>query len=164
MERIIMSDKNYMTKEKYKELEDQLKEMQTKGRKEIAQKIADARSHGDLSENADYDAAKEEQGLFEMKIAKLSQMLSNAEIIDPSEFPDDKVYILSNVEVLNKKFNKKMTLQLVSAAEADYEKNKISITSPLGKALMGKEIGDIAEMNAPAGTIQYEILNISKPV
>ena len=117
-----MSDKNYMTKEKYKELEDQLKEMQTKGRKEIAQKIADARSHGDLSENADYDAAKEEQGLFEMKIAKLSQMLSNAEIIDPSEFPDDKVYILSNVEVLNKKFNKKMTLQLVSAAEADYEK------------------------------------------
>jgi transcription elongation factor GreA len=159
-----MSDKNYMTKEKYKELEDQLKEMQTKGRKEIAQKIADARSHGDLSENADYDAAKEEQGLFEMKIAKLSQMLSNAEIIDPSEFPDDKVYILSNVEVLNKKFNKKMTLQLVSAAEADYEKNKISITSPLGKALMGKEIGDIAEMNAPAGTIQYEILNISKPV
>lgn len=159
-----MSVKNYMTKEKYKELEDQLKEMQTKGRKEIAQKIADARSHGDLSENADYDAAKEEQGLFEMKIAKLSQMLSNAEIIDPSEFPDDKVYILSNVEVLNKKFNKKMTLQLVSAAEADYEKNKISITSPLGKALMGKEIGDIAEMNAPAGTIQYEILNISKPV
>ena len=159
-----MSDKNYMTKEKYKELEDQLKEMQTKGRKEIAQKIADARSHGDLSENADYDAAKEEQGLFELKIAKLSQMLSNAEIIDPSEFPDDKVYILSNVEVLNKKFNKKMTLQLVSAAEADYEKNKISITSPLGKALMGKEIGDIAEMNAPAGTIQYEILNISKPV
>lgn len=153
-----------MTKEKYKELEDQLKEMQTKGRKEIAQKIADARSHGDLSENADYDAAKEEQGLFEMKIAKLSQMLSNAEIIDPSEFPDDKVYILSNVEVLNKKFNKKMTLQLVSAAEADYEKNKISITSPLGKALMGKEIGDIAEMNAPAGKIQYEILNISKPV
>jgi len=152
-----------MTKEKYKEMEEQLKEMQTKGRREIAQKIGDARSHGDLSENADYDAAKEEQGLFEMKIAKMSQLLSNAEIIDPSEFPDDKVYILSYVEVLNKKFNKKMTLQLVSAAEADYEKNKISITSPLGQALMGKEIGDIAEMNAPAGTIQYEILDISKP-
>jgi len=158
-----MSSKNYMTKEKYKEMEEQLKEMQTKGRREIAQKIGDARSHGDLSENADYDAAKEEQGLFEMKIAKMSQLLSNAEIIDPSEFPDDKVYILSYVEVLNKKFNKKMTLQLVSAAEADYEKNKISITSPLGQALMGKEIGDIAEMNAPAGTIQYEILDISKP-
>ncbi len=158
-----MSSKNYMTKEKYKEMEEQLKEMQTKGRREIAQKIGDARSHGDLSENADYDAAKEEQGLFEMKIAKMSQLLSNAEIIDPSEFPDDKVYILSYVEVLNKKFNKKMTLQLVSAAEADYEKNKISITSPLGQALMGKQIGDIAEMNAPAGTIQYEILDISKP-
>lgn len=158
-----MSSKNYMTKEKYKEMEEQLKEMQTKGRREIAQKIGDARSHGDLSENADYDAAKEEQGLFEMKIAKMSQLLSNVEIIDPSEFPDDKVYILSYVEVLNKKFNKKMTLQLVSAAEADYEKNKISITSPLGQALMGKEIGDIAEMNAPAGTIQYEILDISKP-
>ena len=98
-----MSDKNYMTKEKYRELEENLKQMQTKGRREIAQKIGDARSHGDLSENADYDAAKEEQGLFEMKIAKLSQLLSNAEIIDPSDFPDDKVYILSKVKVLNKK-------------------------------------------------------------
>ena len=112
-----MSDKNYMTKEKYKELEENLKKMQTKGRREIAQKIGDARSHGDLSENADYDAAKEEQGLFEMKIAKLSQLLSNAEIIDPSDFPDDKVYILSNVKVLNKKVNREMTFQLVSAAK-----------------------------------------------
>lgn len=158
-----MADKNYMTKEKYRELEDNLKTMQTKGRREIAQKIADARSHGDLSENADYDAAKEEQGLFEMKIAKLSQLLSNAEIIDPSEFPDDKVYILSYVKVLNKKVNKEMTFQLVSAAEADFEQNKISVSSPLGKALMGKAIGDEAEMVAPAGTIKYEILDITKP-
>lgn len=158
-----MSDKNYMTKEKYKELEENLKKMQTKGRREIAQKIGDARSHGDLSENADYDAAKEEQGLFEMKIAKLSQLLSNAEIIDPSDFPDDKVYILSNVKVLNKKVNREMTFQLVSAAEADFEQNKISISSPLGKALMGKAIGDVAEMVAPAGTVKYEILDISKP-
>lgn len=158
-----MTNKNYMTKEKYKELEDNLKKMQTKGRKEIAQKIADARSHGDLSENADYDAAKEEQGLFELKIAKLSQLLSNAEIIDPSEFPDDKVYILSKVKVLNKKVNKEMTFQLVSDAEADYEQNKISISSPLGKALMGKSIGEEAEMNAPAGIIKYKILDITKP-
>lgn len=158
-----MTNKNYMTKEKYKELEDSLKEMRTKGRKEIAQKIADARSHGDLSENADYDAAKEEQGLFELKIAKLSQLLSNAEIIDPSEFGDDKVYILSKVKVLNKKVNKEMTFQLVSDAEADYEQNKISVSSPLGKALMGKSIGEEATMNAPAGTIKYEILEISKP-
>ncbi len=158
-----MSEKNYMTKEKYRELEENLKKMQTKGRREIAQKIGDARSHGDLSENADYDAAKEEQGLFEMKIAKLSQLLSNAEIIDPSDFPDDKVYILSKVKVLNKKVNKEMTFQLVSAAEADFEQNKISVSSPLGKALMGKSIGEIAEMLAPAGTIKYEILDISKP-
>lgn len=158
-----MSEKNYMTKEKYREMEDNLKLMQTKGRREIAQKIGDARSHGDLSENADYDAAKEEQGLFEMKIAKLSQLLSNAEIIDPSDFPDDKVYILSNVKILNKKVKKEMTVQLVSAAEADFEQNKISVTSPLGKALMGKSIGDIAEMVAPAGTIEFEILDISKP-
>ncbi len=158
-----MSEKNYMTKEKYRELEENLKKMQTKGRREIAQKIGDARSHGDLSENADYDAAKEEQGLFEMKIAKLSQLLSNAEIIDPSEFPDDKVYILSYVKVMNKKVNKEMTFQLVSAAEADFEKNKISVSSPLGKALMGKAIGEEAEMVAPAGTIKYEILDISKP-
>jgi transcription elongation factor GreA len=152
-----------MTKEKYRELEENLKQMQTKGRREIAQKIGDARSHGDLSENADYDAAKEEQGLFEMKIAKLSQLLSNAEIIDPSDFPDDKVYILSKVKVLNKKVNKEMTFQLVSAAEADFEQNKISVNSPLGKALMGKSIGEEAEMVAPAGTIKYEILDISKP-
>ncbi|MCB0702144.1 MAG: transcription elongation factor GreA [Candidatus Kapaibacterium sp.] len=158
-----MTEKNYMTKEKYRELEEDLKTMQTKGRREIAQKIADARSHGDLSENADYDAAKEEQGLFEMKIAKLSQLLSNAEIIDPADFPDDKVYILSKVKVLNKKVNKEMTFQLVSAAEADFEKNKISVNSPLGKALMGKAIGEIAEMVAPAGTIKYEILDIEKP-
>lgn len=158
-----MSDKNYMTKEKYRELEENLKKMQTKGRREIAQKIGDARSHGDLSENADYDAAKEEQGLFEMKIAKLSQLLSNAEIIDPSDFPDDKVYILSYVKVLNKKVNKEMTFQLVSAAEADFEKNKISVSSPLGSALMGKAVGEEAEMVAPAGTVKYEILEISKP-
>ena len=116
-----------------------------------------------MSENADYDAAKEEQGLFELKIAKLSQLLSNAEIIDPSEFPDDKVYILSKVKVLNKKVNKEMTFQLVSDAEADYEQNKISISSPLGKALMGKSIGEEAEMNAPAGIIKYKILDITKP-
>lgn len=157
-----MTEKNYMTKEKYRELEENLKKMQTKGRREIAQKIGDARAHGDLSENADYDAAKEEQGLFEMKIAKLSQLLSNAEIIDPSDFPDDKVYILSYVKVLNKKVNKEMTFQLVSSAEADFEQNKISVSSPLGRALMGKAIGEEAEMVAPAGTIKYEILDISK--
>ena len=97
-----MSDKNYMTKEKYKELEENLKKMQTKGRREIAQKIGDARSHGDLSENADYDAAKEEQGLFEMKIAKLSQLLSNAEIIDTfsKDLPEDVLttYIVPTLE------------------------------------------------------------------
>lgn len=159
-----MADKNYLTKEKYQELEKQLKELQTKGRSEIAQKIADARSHGDLSENADYDAAKDEQGLLELRISKLSQTLANSQIIDPSEFPDDKVYILSKVDAKNLKTGDKFTFQIVSDAEADYTKNKISVKSPLGNALMGKKIGEIATMNVPAGKIEYEILDISKPV
>jgi len=159
-----MADKNYLTKEKYQELEKELKQLQSKGRAEIAQKIADARSHGDLSENADYDAAKDEQGLLELKISKLSQTLANSQIIDPSEFPDDKVYILSNVDAKNLKTGDKFTFQIVSDAEADYTKNKISVKSPLGNALMGKKVGEIATMNVPAGKIEYEILDISKPV
>ena len=157
-----MSDRVYMTKERVHEIEEELYELKTKGRKQMAVKIADARSHGDLSENADYDAAKNEQGLMEMKIGKLEQMLARVQVIDPNEFPDDKVYILSKVKIKNVKSGDILEYYLVGDAEADFEKKKISVTSPVGKALIGKKIGEIAEFKVPAGLIQYEVLEISK--
>ncbi len=149
-----------LTKEKRKELEKELRDLQTRGRKEMAQQIADARSHGDLSENADYDAAKEAQGLMELKISKLSETLSNSQVIDPNDFPEGEAHILSFVTVKNIKLKKEFTYQLVSDAEADFEKNKISTESPLGKALLGTKIGDSAEMKLPRGTQKFEILKI----
>ena len=128
----------------------------------MAQKIADARSHGDLSENADYDAAKEEQGLMELKISKIEQILSKSQVISADDFPDDKVYILSKVKIKNLKLNKVIEYQLVSDAEADFEQMKISVTSPLGKALLGKKIGDKIDVQGPAGKMQFELLDIFK--
>lgn len=119
-----MSKTVYMTKERIKEIEEELQVLKTKGRMEIARKIAEARSHGDLSENADYDAAKDEQGLLELKISKLSDLLANSQIISADEFPDDKVYILSKVKVKNENTGKILDYQLVSSDEADFEKNK----------------------------------------
>lgn len=152
----------YLTKEKRKELEDELNVLTTKGRAEVARKIAEARSHGDLSENADYDAAKDEQGLLELKINKISQTLANSQVIDTNEFPEGKVYILSKVKVKNLKMNKVFDYFMVSDAEADFMENKISIESPIGKALLGKEVGDVAEVILPAGIQKFEILEISK--
>ena len=151
-----------MAKERIKELEEELRLLQTKGRKEMAMKIAEARSHGDLSENADYDAAKDEQGLMELKISKLSETLANAEVIDADEFPTDKIYILSKVKIKNQKTGKIFDYQLVSQEEADFEKNKLGVTSPIGKALLGKKIGEIAEVVVPAGKTIFEILDIYK--
>lgn len=152
----------YLTKEKRKELEDELNILTTKGRAEVSKKIAEARSHGDLSENADYDAAKDEQGMLELKINKISQTLANSQVIDTSEFPDDKVYILSKVKVKNEKLNKVFDYTLVSDAEADFMENKISIESPIGKALLGKMVGEKVEVVLPAGNQKFEILEISK--
>lgn len=157
-----MSGTIYLTKERVKEIEEELNHLKTVGRRETAQKIADARSHGDLSENADYDAAREEQGLMELKIQKLSQILANSQVIEASEFPDDKVYILSKVKVVNVATNDEFVYTLVSDAEADFESNKISVISPLGKALMGKELGEIATMVLPNRQVNYKILEISK--
>jgi transcription elongation factor GreA len=157
-----MSDIIYMTKERIREIEEELNDLKGRGRREVAQKIAEARSHGDLSENADYDAAKDEQGLLEMKIAKLSQILSKAQVIKADEFPDDKIYILSKVTLKNVVTDEEFLYQLVSAEEADFEQNKIAVSSPLGKALMGKELGQIAEVVVPAGITQYEIIGIGK--
>lgn len=157
-----MQDVVYMTYERVKELEQEIFELKTKGRKEIANKIADARSHGDLSENAEYDAAKHEQELLEIKINKLETMLAKVQVIKPEDLPNDKIYILSKVKLKNKKNNSLIEYTMVSPEEADFEKRKLSVDSPVGKALMGKTVGEIAEITAPAGKVQYEILEISK--
>jgi transcription elongation factor GreA len=157
-----MSEIVYLTKQKLLELEKELEYLTTTKRIEIAQKIADARSHGDLSENGDYDAAKEEQGLLEMKIQKINQMLSKAQIIDPSQFPDDKVYILSSVTLKNIDNNQIVKYTIVSDEEADFLENKISVTSLVGKALLGKHLGDKVSIKVPAGVLNYEIIEIGK--
>jgi transcription elongation factor GreA len=150
----------YLTRERLVELEKELRELKTSGRKEMAQKIAEARAHGDLSENAEYDAAKEEQGLFELKISKLEDVVSRARIIDPNQFENDKVHILSTVSILNLKNKKKIEYTLVSPEEADFQAGKISVTSPVGQGLMGTKVGDKVKVKAPAGMLEFEILNI----
>lgn len=152
----------YITRERLEEMQAELNDLKGRGRKDIAQKIADARSHGDLSENADYDAAKHAQELMEIRISKLESALSKAQVIEASDFPDDKVYILSKVKLLNKKTNREIEYTLVSPEEADFEQNKLSVTSPVGKSLMGKVVGDVIEAKVPAGVIHYEILAIGK--
>jgi transcription elongation factor GreA len=152
----------YITRERLEEMQAELNDLKGRGRKDIAQKIADARSHGDLSENADYDAAKHAQELMEIRISKLESALSKAQVIEASDFPDDKVYILSKVKLLNKKTNREIEYTMVSPEEADFEQNKLSVTSPVGKSLMGKVVGDVIEAKVPAGVIHYEILAIGK--
>ncbi len=157
-----MSDTNfvYLTKERLVELEKELQDMKGSGRKEIAAKIAEARAHGDLSENAEYDAAKEEQGLFELRISKLESILSRARVIDPGQFNGEEVHILSTVHIKNIKNNKTFEYTLVSPEEADFQAGKISITSPVGQGLMGSKKGDVVKVKAPAGLLEFEILSI----
>ncbi len=150
----------YLTKERLVELEKELQNMKSNGRKEIAAKIAEARAHGDLSENAEYDAAKEEQGLFELRISKLESILSRARIIDISQFSNDEIHILSKVSIRNLKNDKIIEYMLVSPEEADFQAGKIAITSPVGQGLMGKKIGEKITVKAPAGLLEFEILSI----
>lgn len=158
-----MSGQNfvYLTRERLIELEKELKEMKSNGRKEMASKIAEARSHGDLSENAEYDAAKEEQVLFEMRIAKLEDSLSRARVIDTSKMPDDEVHILSKVKIKNVKTKKVFEYLLVSPEEADFQAGKISVTSPVGQGLLGSKAGQKVQVKAPAGLLEFEILEIN---
>ncbi|PIU45674.1 MAG: transcription elongation factor GreA [Ignavibacteriales bacterium CG07_land_8_20_14_0_80_59_12] len=151
----------YLTRERFRELERELHELKTKGRTEMAHKIADARSYGDLSENAEYDAAKEAQGHLELRISKLEQTLSRARIIQESDLPNDKIYILSNVVLKNLKSGEEVTYKMVSAEEADFELGKLAITSPIGKALMGKKEGEEVKVNVPAGVFEYKIVKVS---
>lgn len=152
----------YLTRERLVELEQELRELKVKGRTEMAQKIADARGYGDLSENAEYDAAKEAQQHLELRIQKLEETLSRARIIESSELPNDKVYILSLVKIRDMKSKETIEYRLVSPEEADFDKNKISITSPIGKSLMGKKAGETVKVKVPAGLLEYKILAISR--
>ncbi|GDX63364.1 transcription elongation factor GreA [Chlorobiota bacterium] len=162
LEKSMSSGPVYMTREGVAKMEDELRQLKGKGRTEIAQKIAYARSHGDLSENADYDAAKHEQELLEMRISKLESTLMKVQVIDSKDLPDDKIYILSKVKLKNLNNSKIIEYSLVSAEEADFQANKLAVSSPLGKALLGKTVGDKVITKVPAGDIEYEVLEIGK--
>ncbi len=156
-----MAHYNYLTNEGYEKLKHELEELKTTGRSEAARAIAEARSQGDLSENAEYDAAREAQGLLELKISEMETIMANARIIDESMLDASKVAILTNVTIKNLKTGKEMTYKIVSETEADPKLSKISVTSPIGNGLLGKIIGDVATVNTPGGVIEFEILNIS---
>ena len=127
-----------------------------------SQAIAEARDKGDLSENAEYDAAKEAQGLLEMRISKLEQIVANARIIDESQLDTSKVLVLSTVKLLNKMNKQHMTFTLVAESEADLKTNKISVNSPIGKGLLGKTVGDVAEIKVPNGVLELEVIEITR--
>jgi transcription elongation factor GreA len=150
----------YMSEESLKNLKNELQNYKFKKRPLISQKVATAREHGDLKENAEYHAAREELSMMETKIQQLEDRISRARIINEEDLPDDKVYILKTVVLKDLKFDDKLEYTLVSPAEANFAENKISSISPLGKALLGKGIGDKVEVQAPAGVLQYEILAI----
>ena len=151
----------YMTEEGYKKLIDQIKQLESVERPRISAQIAEARDKGDLSENAEYDAAKEAQGFLEMKIAQLKDTLANARILDESMVSADSIQILSKVRVKDQKSGREMNYMLVSENEANIREGKLAVTTPIAKALMGKKVGDIAEAKVPAGTLMLEILVIS---
>ncbi|NJL11835.1 MAG: transcription elongation factor GreA [Microscillaceae bacterium] len=157
-----MAKVSYYTKEGLDKLKKELQELRTKGRADIAQQIAEARDKGDLSENAEYDAAKDAQGLLELKISKLEEIVANARVLDDSNIDTTKVSILSTVKIKNKKLNKDFTYTLVSEEEADVKAGRISIQSPIGKGLLGKSVGDTALIEVPAGKLEFEILHISR--
>ena len=151
----------YMTEEGYKKLIEQIKQLESVERPRISAQIAEARDKGDLSENAEYDAAKEAQGLLEMKIAQLKDTLANARILDESMVSADSIQILSKVRVKDQKTGREMNYMLVSENEANIREGKLAVTTPIAKALMGKKVGDVAEAKVPAGTLMLEILEIS---
>jgi len=155
-----MSEIQYMTREGYTRLKDELEELRTTGRMEAARAIAEARDKGDLSENAEYDAAKEAQGMLELKIAEMEKVLSAARIIDESQVDTSKVTVLSKVKIKNLKNKAEATYQLVSETEADLKAGKISVGSPMGTGLLGKQIGDVAHVRTPGGELQFEIIDI----
>jgi transcription elongation factor GreA len=157
-----MSDITYMSQEGLEKAQAELADMKGRQRVEVAKEIQEAREKGDLSENAEYDAAKEKQGLLEMKIARLEAALANARILDESEIDSSKAYILSTVKLKNLKMKKIFTYTLVAEEEADIKLGKISIQSPVGKAVLGKSVGDIVAIDVPAGKMEFELMEISR--
>ncbi len=152
---------NYLTQEGYDRLQAELEELKSTGRQKAAAAIAEAREKGDLSENAEYDAAKDAQGLLELKINNLEKEMANARVLDASQLDNSKVVVLSKVRMKNLKVNKEITYQLVSQSEADLKLKKISVSSPIGEGLLGKAVGEVAEIQTPGGIIKFEILEIS---
>jgi transcription elongation factor GreA len=157
-----MSASRYYTEEGLRKLKDELEHLIRVERPKISQQIAEARDKGDLSENAEYDAAKEAQGLLEMKIAKLQELVSKARIIDESKLDTTKVLILSTVKIKNLKNGKEMSYTLVPEKEADLRKGKISVDSPIAKGLLGKKVGDKVEIRVPAGVIPFEVVEVTR--
>lgn len=157
-----MSQLTYYTEEGLKKLKEELYEMEAVQRPAISAQIAEARDKGDLSENAEYDAAKEAQGLLEMKIAKLKEVLANARVIDDSDIDTSKVYILSTVKMKNVANGMTVEYTLVAENEADLKAKKISVESPIGKGLLGKAVGEIADVITPNGVMKFEVLEISR--
>jgi transcription elongation factor GreA len=158
----MVSQVAYYTPEGLQKLKDELHQMKMVERPKISQQIAEARDKGDLSENAEYDAAKEAQGLLEARIAKMENLLANARLIDSSSVDNSKVFILSKVKIKNLTNKTTVEYTLVAENEANLAEKKISVDSPIGKGLLGKEVGQIAEVQVPAGKLQFEILEISR--
>lgn len=150
----------YLTQEGYDRLRKELDEMKSTGRSEVANAIAEAREKGDLSENAEYDAAKDAQGMLELKINEIEKILMNAKILDESQIDTSKVVLLTTVKLKNLNVNKVAEYKLVSESEADLKNRKLSVSSPIGEGILGKKVGDIAEVKTPAGIIKFEILDI----
>ena len=157
-----MSEVSYYTQEGLKKLKDELDYLKSVLRPKASQDIAEARDKGDLSENAEYDAAKEAQGLLEMRISKMEQVYSNARLIDESQLDVTKVLVLSNVKIKNLTTLAEMKYTLVAESEADIKTGKLSVTSPIGRGLLGKKVGKIAEISVPNGTLKFEILEVSR--
>ena len=157
-----MSETKYFTEEGLKKLRDQIEYLTTVERPKISQQISEARDKGDLSENAEYDAAKDAQGMLELKISKLQTVLQNGRIIDKSKMDESKAYILSTVTIKNVKNNSTMKYTLVPEEEADLKKGLISVESPIAKGLLGKKVGDTADISVPAGTLTFEIIDIAR--
>lgn len=156
-----MANYTYLTQGGYEKLKAELEELKTAGRQEAARAIAEARAQGDLSENAEYDAAKDAQGMLEMKISELETVLSNARVIDESQLDTSKVAIMSNVTIKNLKTGKQLTYKLVSETEADTKQMKISVSSPIGSGLLGKEKGEVAKITTPAGIMEFQVVDIT---
>ncbi|MEO1514422.1 MAG: transcription elongation factor GreA [Bacteroidota bacterium] len=156
-----MANYNYLTQEGYDKIVADLDEMKTAGRQKVASAIAEAREKGDLSENAEYDAAKDAQGMLELRINELEKTLANARVIDASQLDNSKVTVLSKVTIKNVKNKATLTYHLVSESEADIKAKKISVSSPVGKGLLGKKVGEIATIETPRGNLEFEVMDIS---